>query len=93
MSLLLNQVRQAIARSLIDSGIDNDLAETAASAAIQSVQSEFAGDRVYIAKSKELELKARNRAIIRDWRAGERVPLLSRRYGVSIRHIRRIVAG
>ena len=64
-------------------------------ACVDTTAKDYAGERVYIGKAEAsaAELSARNRAIIRDWRAGERVPLLSRRYGVSIRHIRRIVAG
>lgn len=61
----------------------------------ESINKDYSGEQAYIGKpdSVTAALSARNRAIIRDWRAGERVPLLSRRYGVSIRHIRRIVAG
>lgn len=62
-------------------------------ATIEITAKDYAGDRVYIGKGDGGQLSQRNMAIIRDWRAGERVPLLSRRYGVSVRHIRRIVSG
>jgi Mor family transcriptional regulator len=62
-------------------------------AAIDATAKDYAGDRVYIGKGDSGQMSARNQAIIRDWRAGERVPLLSRRYGISVRHIRRIVTG
>lgn len=51
----------------------------------------WAGCEPYIGKSKTSGV--RNRSIIRDWRAGERVPLLARRYGLSQRRIWQIVGG
>jgi len=93
MSLLLNQVRETIFRSLLESGTRPDAAQAAADAAVLAMQSEFAGDRIYVAKSKELEMMARNRAIIQEWRSGERVAFIARRYGITERRVRMIIAG
>lgn len=54
----------------------------------------FGGERVYIGKTSVdaiQHVSQRDRAILRDWRHGEHVPVLARRYGLSDRHIRRIV--
>ena len=76
-------------------GISEQTARMIGSAIPQQVGSEYNGERPYIGKGAEAarEMSARNRAIIRDWRAGERVALLARRYGISARHIRRVIAG
>lgn len=54
----------------------------------------FGGERVYIGKTRAEDIRhvsLRDRAILRDWQHGEHVPVLARRYGLSDRHIRRIV--
>lgn len=50
------------------------------------VRADWGGDRPYITKAGEverLELSARNASILRDWRNGERVPFIARKYGLS----------
>ena len=91
---LITDIKTRLIEQAAELGISKDTARLIA-ASIDATAKDYAGERVYIGKAEAsaAELSARNRAIIRDWRAGERVPLLSRRYGVSIRHIRRIVAG
>ena len=76
-------------------GISKQTAQMIGSAIQRQVGCEYDGDRPYISNGAEAarEMSARNRAIIRDWRAGERVALLARRYGISVRHIRRVIAG
>jgi Mor family transcriptional regulator len=57
---------------------------------------EYAGDRVYIPCTTEKarrERSARNRAIVRDHQAGERMALLERRYGLSRMAIWKIING
>ena len=63
-------------------GIDTD----PVSAHIRQV---FGGQRMYVVHDR----KHRNDAIRRDHQAGERVPLLMRRYGLSRATILRILAG
>lgn len=48
----------------------------------RDAREKWGGDRVYVQR-KGGTLSHRNAAIKRDYRAGERVPLLSRRYGLS----------
>ena len=76
-------------------GISEQTAQLVGSAIPRQVGSEYNGERPYIGKGADAfrEMSARNRAIIRDWKAGERVALLSRRYGISARHVRRVIAG
>jgi len=42
------------------------------------IRSTWSGDRIYIRGGNNI----RNKAIVRDYRNGERVPLLERRYGL-----------
>lgn len=53
----------------------------------------WGGDRPYIARRAGDGLSTRNAAIRRDHQAGERIPLLVRRYGLTARQISRIVHG
>ena len=60
----------------------------------QEIRTDWAGERPYIAAKKEHQrpvISARNGRIYADWRRGERVPLLARRYGVTERRIRQII--
>ena len=59
----------------------------------RQIRRDWGGDRVYIARSPNGDFSARNQAILRDWRAGERVSLIARRYGVSRRLVYKIVRG
>lgn len=76
-------------------GISKQTAQMLGSAIQRQVGIEYNGERPYIGKGAEAarEMSARNRAIIRDWRAGERVALLARRYGISARRVRQVIAG
>ena len=61
---------------------------------IPEVQAEWGGDRPYIAKVGEQEvrqMRARDAAICRDHAAGERTALLARRYGITARRVQMIV--
>lgn len=62
-------------------------------AADRQVRGVFSGSRPYISRIPGEGRSARNEAIRRDHRAGERTMLLSRRYGLSERRIRQIVEG
>ena len=76
-------------------GISEETAQLVGNAVPKKVARDYNGERPYIGRSIEVEreMSARNRAIIREWKAGERVALLSRRYGISARRIRQIIAG
>ena len=61
-----------------------------------NVRKDWGGERVYIASRAEdarIETSARNRAIIRAHKQGERIPLLARRYGISRQRIWKIING
>lgn len=56
----------------------------------------FGGDRCYIGKTSADAIRHqsnRDRAILRDWRHGEHIPVLARRYGLSPRRVQQLVAG
>lgn len=65
----------------------------------REVRRDWGGDRPYIAKVGETaaletahRIAHRNAQILRDWRNGERTALLARRYGISPRRVRQIIA-
>lgn len=61
-----------------------------------SIRSECGGDRHYITRQGEAyrnEMSDRNRAIIREWRAGERISYLARKYGITKQRVSKIVQG
>ena len=55
---------------------------------------EWAGDKArifYIARRDDETRSARNESIMRDYRSGERLALLERRYGITQRRILQII--
>ena len=67
------------------------LSEAVARQAEAQVRGTFGGARVYVGRRTGEGTAARNAAIRRDHRAGERMELLERRYGLSRQHLWRIV--
>lgn len=61
-------------------------------AADKHMREVWGGDRPYIARRSGDGLSARNAAIRRDHQAGERIPLLMRRYGLSRFQLHRILS-
>lgn len=59
------------------------------------VRHDWAGERTYISCQYELkkQVALRNRSIIRDYKSGERVALLARRYDLSRKRIYEIING
>lgn len=55
------------------------------------IRAAWGGDRVFIAKRRGEGHSNRNSRIFRDYLAGERVKLLSRRYELSERQVLRII--
>ena len=76
-------------------GISEQTAQLVGNAIPKQIGRDYNGERPYIGKGADAvrEMSARNRAIIRDWKAGERVALLARRYGISARRVRQVIAG
>lgn len=62
---------------------------------IMDVRHDYAGDRVYIGADYEYrrQLCDRNRSIIRDYKAGESIIFLARRYKLSKQRISKIING
>ncbi len=62
---------------------------------VMDVRRDWAGERPYIGVRYEVcrEMSARNRAIIRDYRNGERIVFLARRYGLTRKRIYEIING
>jgi Mor family transcriptional regulator len=61
--------------------------------AVRAVRAEWGGRRVFVGKRNGEGKLERNQAILRDYQRGERLPFLERRYGVTQRHILRIIKG
>lgn len=55
------------------------------------VRSVFGGERAYISRRPGEGRFARNAQIRRDYKAGERIPLLQRRYGLSAARLWQII--
>jgi Mor family transcriptional regulator len=62
---------------------------------ISQIRTDWGGERPYIAVKVEAErrMSERNRKIIREFKDGESVTLLARRYGISRQRIWRIING
>lgn len=87
---------ERIRRIMEEHGMLSPKLESAIAAAEDETRQDWAGERPYIAKRGErtvLLLSERNRAIIRDWKAGERQALLARKYGISRQRVKQIIEG
>jgi Mor family transcriptional regulator len=95
MSEFIDEIRHRIISQAATMGITPETAALIATEVAGSVARDYAGERVYIGKRDEEQcvMSARNRSIIRDHRSGERVALLSRRYGISRKRVYEIVNG
>lgn len=80
-----------IARAL---GISTEVAGKLASDWQASVIADWGGERAYVGKSNEGQRAAtqRRQAVLRDWRAGERVATLARKHHMNERTVRKIVS-
>lgn len=97
---MVKQKKQKINEDIVDDVLRRviDMApsfnEALASQIARQVRHDWAGDTsriCYIARREDDLRSARNDSIARDYLAGERIGLLSRRYGLSERHILRIL--
>lgn len=62
-------------------------------AAARQVRGTFGGERAYIGRKQGEGRSARNEQIRRDYRNGERIPLLMRRYGLGRTQLHEILKG
>ena len=74
-------------------GISQQVAGMVAAEWQASVTRDWGGERTYIGKqaAAAMEMSRRDAAICRDWKAGERVEALSRKYKISRQHTYRII--
>jgi Mor family transcriptional regulator len=84
----LTEFRHAVLRKIPPEIDRATLAEVLAEVEI-AVRTLYGGDRYYIQSGRAL----RDAAIRREHRAGERVPYLARKYGLSKRRVEQIIAG
>ena len=70
-------------------GISPDTAGMLAAELVAGVSRDWRGERPYIGPPAEVrqQLSARNAALLRDWHNGERIPLLARRYSISVKRV------
>ena len=75
-------------------GISQQVAGMVAAEWQASVTRDWGGERPYIGKqaAAAMEMSRRDAAICRDWKAGERVPALVRKYKIGRRMIYNIVS-
>jgi Mor family transcriptional regulator len=86
-------IQDMLARLLEAAQREGGFTETIAREIEQQMRRDWAGERVYIAKSAadaKLEMSRRNSAIIRDMNNGERVALVARRYRISRRMVYKV---
>lgn len=64
-------------------------------ACVDTTAKDYAGDRVYIGKTTaetRQQMSRRDKSVFHDHQAGERVAFIARRYGISERRVRMIIA-
>jgi hypothetical protein len=72
-------------------GLAPELSAAVARQADAQARATWGGDRPYVATHAADSFSSRNRAIVRDYLAGERIAYLERKYGLSRAHIHRII--
>lgn len=62
---------------------------------VMEVRNDWRGERPYIGAQYESDrrMSARNMQIIRDYKAGERIAFLARKYGISRQRVWKIING
>ena len=84
---LIDEAIEAVLH-FVRQGMDEEAAKEAARCVIART---WRGSRWYV--SGQNDVSARNAAIVRDYLRGERFALLERRYGLTQRHLIRIIKG
>ena len=79
-----------IARAL---GVSTEVAGKIANEWQAGVIADWGGERAYVGKSNEKQRAASRRraAVLRDWQAGERAPVIARKHGIGVRTVWRII--
>lgn len=91
---------ERIRRIMSENGMLSPKIEADLADAEDALRDEWGGDRPYIARNGLADrervghlLSERNRSIIREWKNGERICFLSRKYGVTKQRIWKIING
>lgn len=95
MSEFIEAMKARLIDGLIEIGVTRETAGQVVAEAVLDVVRDHAGERILIARTgaERIERARRDRQIIRDWKAGERIPLLARRYNLSRVRIWQIISG
>jgi len=86
---ILSRVQEALVAAKVE--LPAELTTELVKGVEADIRAEWGGDRVFIARSRGEDHSNRNSRIVRDYLAGERVKLLSRRYELSGRQVLRII--
>lgn len=87
MTDILEDLKQRLAQiGFVDVQIDK---------VVMDVRHDWAGERPYISAKLEYQRKMseRNRQIIRDYKNGESIAFIARRYGISRQRVHKIIMG
>jgi len=90
MSEFVEDVRARMVAGMTEKlGISAEVAGLLAGEVLAEIYQDWKGERPYIGPPKEAaeQREARNRALFRDWKNGERIPFLARRYQISIKRV------
>ena len=94
MTDFIIDIKTRLLEQAADLGISKETAAMLA-ACVDGAAKDYAGDRVYIGKTTtetRQQMTRRDRSVLRDHQAGERVALIARRYGITERRVRMIIA-
>ncbi len=89
----VSRATERLVQILTSMGLPPDEAGMAAQSWQQWMSDEWGGDRPYIGREADAqrERSRRDRALLAEHAAGERVPYLARRYRISERRVRQII--
>jgi Mor family transcriptional regulator len=92
---ILEDLKKELEERLKEIGFKDPKIERVVIESISVVRTAWKGERPYIGVRMEIDKKMseRNRSIIRDYKAGERVNFLVRRYGLTRQRINQIIKG
>lgn len=92
-SEFMSSATERLVQALRSVGVSQEVAGMVAAEWQSGVEQEWGGERPYIGKSSTAarEMSARDRRIVQQYQAGERVPYLSRQHGISRQRVFQIL--
>ena len=88
---LLEHLGTAVVETLVANGIHATLARDCGRAAAERVRRDFGGLQMYLPLGRVWQLTQRDREIYDAWNGGKHYVGLAQQYGISERHLRRII--